>query len=278
MPCSSPRVARAARVYALATLAGTGLFAFAPALAEPSPALDRFSFSAGAFSAKPTLNASVNTQFGRLDSGDIEPSSVTLPRVQVDLLLGDSQGLSLDYYRYSRDFSRSFAGSGTIGSTQLTGAANISFDLKLDFAKLAYKWWIGSGNTVLGLGAGAAYYRATLDTSASASLNGASASFSQRDSEDAFAPLLEIGVRHAITPDLRLFADASGVRKAGGDFRGKIYNAALGVEWFPVRNIGVVLSYGVTDIDLKRDFDSGDATARLRVKLKGPSAFLKARF
>jgi len=275
MPRLSPR---AVRLCACAVLSGTGLFAFAPAFAEPSPALDRFSLSVGAFSAEPTVSASVNTPYGRLDSGDVQRGNVTLPRVQADVLLGDSQGLSFDYYRYSRDFSQSVAGGGTIGGTALAGGAGVDLGLRLDFAKLAYKWWIGSGDTVLGLGAGAAYYRATLDTNANVVVNGQSAFFSQRDSEDAIAPLLEVGVRHAFTPDLRVFVDASGVRKVGGDFRGNIYNAAAGVEWFPVKNIGLVLSYNVTNIDLRRDFDSGDSTARLHVRLKGPSAFLKARF
>lgn len=80
-------------------------------------------------------------------------------------------------------------------------------------AKFAYKWWIGSGNTVLGLGAGVAYYRVSLDSNALAGVKGATATFSQHDNDDAFAPLLELGVRHAIRPDLRLFADVSGVRK-----------------------------------------------------------------
>jgi hypothetical protein len=48
----------------------------------------------------------------------------------------------------------------------------------------------------------------------------------------------------------------------------------VGVEWFPMKNVGVVLDYGLTDIDLHRD----DSNARFRVKLKGPSAFLKVRF
>lgn len=50
------------------------------------------------------------------------------------------------------------------------------------------------------------------------------------------------------------------------------------MEWFPVKNVGVVLSYGVSEIELKRDFDALSGTARLRVKLKGPTASLKARF
>lgn len=43
----------------------------------------------------------------------------------------------------------------------------------------------------------------------------------------------------------------------------------------PLRNAGVVLDTGLTDIDIRRD-DSNHA--RRRVKLKRPSAFLKMRF
>ena len=69
------------RLCALATgLATAGLFVATPALAEPSPALDRFSFSVGAFNADPTFNASLNTPYGRLDPGDIKASDVTMPR------------------------------------------------------------------------------------------------------------------------------------------------------------------------------------------------------
>jgi hypothetical protein len=262
----------------LAALASGGFALSTSAVADPSPALDRFSLSVGAFHAKPTLDAGLNTPYGRFDTRDIEGGSVTMPRITADVLIGDSQGFSLDYYRFNRDYGTGFANSFAIGPTSVTALGNVNLDLKLDFAKFAYKWWIGSGNTVLGLGAGVAYYRVSLDSNALAGVNGATATFSQHDSDDAFAPLLEIGVRHAISPDLRLFADLSGVRKGGSNLRGHIYNAALGVEWFPIKNVGVVLSYGVSEIELKRDFDALSSTGRLRVKLKGPSAFLKARF
>lgn len=257
---------------------GTGLlFAVSPALADPSPALDRFSFSVGAFNADPKFNASVNTPFGALQSGDIKPGRVTMPRISADLLIGDSQGLSFDYYEYKRDYTGGLAGNASFGSFgSLNAFGNASINTKLDFAKLSYKWWLGSGDTVFGLGAGAAYYRATLGTSALAVVNGQVGTFSNSSSDNAIAPLLEVGVRHAITPDLRLFADASGVWKNGGRFHGNIYNASAGVEWFPLKNVGVVLAYGVTNIDLTRD--SSLADTRLKVRLQGPSAFLKARF
>ncbi|TSD59460.1 hypothetical protein FFI97_003760 [Variovorax sp. KBS0712] len=269
---------RTARFGALAGTGALSLLCFAPfAAADPSPALDRFSFSVGAFSADPKFSASVETPYGVLRSNELKPGRVTMPRISADVLIGDSQGLSFDYYRYKRDYEGQVAGNtsfGSFGSLNAIGNANLS--AQLDFAKLAYKWWLGSGNTVFGLGAGAAYYRATLGASALVGVNGQVRSVSERSSDNAIAPLLEVGVRHAITPDLRLFADASGVWKSSGRFHGNIYNAAAGVEWFPVKNVGLVLSYGVTNIDLTRE--GGFADSRLKVRLQGPSAFLKARF
>ncbi|EJL79183.1 hypothetical protein [Variovorax sp. CF313] len=263
---------------AFGALFGSGLLlAAAPALADPSPALDRFSFSVGAFSADPKFNASVSTPYGTLQSGDIKPGRVTMPRITADVLIGDSHGISFDYYQYRRDYSGGVANTTSLGNFgSLNTFGNATVNTKLDFAKLSYKWWIGSGNTVLGLGAGAAYYRATLGATALAGVNGQVRTLNESSSDNAVAPLLEVGVRHAITPDLRLFADASGVWKSSGRFHGNIYNASAGVEWFPVKNVGLVLAYGLTNIDLTRE--SGSADSRLKVRLQGPSAFLKARF
>jgi len=277
LPRSRP-LANTSSLTTLGTLAGAGLlFAHAAAWAEPSPALDRFSFSVGAFSADPKFSASVSSPYGALRTRDLEPGRVTMPRVTADLLIGDSHGLSFDYYRYKRDYFGQAAGTesfGGFGTVNAIGNANL--DVKLDFAKLAYKWWLGSGNTVFGLGAGAAYYRVEVGANANVAVNGRIGSLNEASSDDAIAPLLELGVRHAISPDLRLFADVSGVRKGGGRFHGSIYNASAGVEWFPVKNVGVVLAYGATNIDLAREGSTTET--RVKVKLHGPSAFLKARF
>lgn len=255
-----------------------GLFISAgPAMADVSPALDRFSFSAGGFQVRPEFGARVGTQYGTLDTGDLKSGSVTLPRISADVLLFDSQGLSFDYYRYKRSWSDSANGGFSLGgaSGTVTAAADVRLQTELEVAKLAYKWWMGSGNTVVGVGAGAAYYRLGVNASGNARVGNESRGFDSSKSEDAIAPLLEFGVRHAITPDLRLFADASGVWKKSGKTHGSIYNAAVGVEWFPIKNVGLVASYGVNDIDLKYN---DDVDARLRVKLPGPSLFVKARF
>ena len=254
---------------ALAVLASTA------AHADPSPALDRFSISAGVFNADPTLRANVNTNFGRLDTGDVPRNKINLPRIKADLLLFDSQGLSFDYYQFRRDYGGSFASNVNTGSgTVLTsGAANLN--VQLDFAKLAYKWWFGSGNTVIGLGAGASYYRAKFVANATAALGATTGAINESYTDDAVAPLVEVGVRHQLTDRVRLFADASGISKGGGSVSGNIYNAAVGVEFFPLKNVGFVVDYGMTDVNLTRNNNSN---AQFKFRLRGPSAFVKVRF
>jgi len=144
------------------------------------------------------------------------------------------------------------------GSTLVT-TGNANLDFKMDIAKLSYKWWLGSGKTVLGLGAGAAYYKIDMNANATASLSGGggggggTASTSGAFSDDTVAPLLEIALRHAVNPELRLFAKGAGVKKTGGRMHGDIYNTAVGLEWFPTKNVGLVLDYSMSQIDITRD-------------------------
>ena len=254
---------------------GAGLVVAMPASAELSPALDRVSISVGAFSANPEFNASVSTPYGNLQSGDITLGEKIMPRVKGEIILFDSQGLSFDAYQYKHDYGGATDHTANVFGTPVRTATNANFGLKLDYAKLAYKWWFGSGNTIVGVGAGAAYYKISMLANSSLSIDKASAGIGGEYSDETVAPLVEIGLRHAISPDLRLFVDASGVRKLDGPLKGEIYIAGVGVEWFPVKNVGLVLGYGFSQIDLKRD---EPVTENLKVKFQGPSALVKFRF
>ena len=185
--------------------------AAATARAEPSPTLDRVSISVGAFSADPRINIGADTQFGRIDAPESKPSHTTIPRIKADVLIGDRHGLAFDYYRYDKSYTPSLTGETIINGQPVTGTATANADLKLDLAKLAYKWWLGNGNDTFGIGLGAAYYHAGLNGTATGVVNGETATARDSISEHAFAPLLEVGWRHAFTPDLRMYADASGI-------------------------------------------------------------------
>ncbi len=261
----------------LALLAGSlgSLMLAMPALAELSPALDRVSFSAGVLRADPNINVNMSTTYGNLGTGDVGLGKETVPRIKANIILFDSQGLSIDFYKYNHIYSGAMGNTTSVNNTPLVTSVNGNLDLRLDFGKLAYKWWIGSGNTVLGLGAGAAYYKLGLNANAAASLNNATVATQGEYSDSAVAPLLEVGLRHAFSPDFRVFADASGMKKSGGRLNGEIYNAAVGVEWFPIKNVGVVMDYGMTQINLNR-LDTVDVN--LKFKIQGPSTYVKVRY
>lgn len=263
------------RIYTLLVGSGLGCVLSLPAAAELSPALDRVSISGGIFRADPKVNTTLNTSYGNFGTGDVGLGNDTVPRIRADIMIFDSQGLSFDYDQYKQDYAVGTGGATSINGQAITTNLGANLGFKLDVAKLAYKWWIGHGSTVLGLGLGAAYYKIDLQASASASINNAAANISGAYTDHAVAPLLQIGLRHAIDSEWRLFANASGVRKSGGRLSGDIYNVVAGVEWFPVKNVGVVLDYGMGQINLDR-LDTNETNFKL--KIKGPSTFVKVRY
>lgn len=269
--CSHPL----APVVRSAVAAAVALLAAGSAWADPSPALDRMSFSAGAFYADPSINVGADTRYGRIDSGNMGQEHAWVPRVKASLLIGDTQGFDFDYYRYDKSYNPTVSGSTTSNGAPVSGTAALNGDLRLDLAQLAYKWWIGSGNDVFGLGAGAAYYHARVDATAQATVNGISGTASGSTSDNTFAPLIELGWRHAFNSNLRVYAEASGIKKNGGNITGHIYGGALGVEWFPWKDVGLVADYGISKIQLNRE---NNDSANLDIRLKGPSAYLKVRF
>jgi len=254
--------------------------------AEPAPALDRASISAGAFFVKPKIHAAGDTQYGYVQTPDAKDDHTTLPRVKAEVLLGDSQGLALDYFRYDKDYNPTIGGATTYEGRPVSGTVTAQGKLKLDLAQLAYRWWLGRGNDVFGVGIGGAYLHAKLSGSATGQLTGSALSAvgapevinfsgSGSASESGYAPLLEFAWKHSFSPELRMYAEASGIKKNGGNLDGHVYGGAVGVEWFAARNVGVVFDYGIQKISLSRN---GERDADLDVRLTGPSAFVKFRF
>lgn len=281
---------RPARALALQAAILSTAFGVAAAHAEPPAALDRISVSAGGFLAKPKIHADGDSAYGYLETPEAEGGHTTLPRFKADVLLGDRHGISVDYFRYDKDYNPNLSGATTYQGQPISGNASVTGNLRLDVAQLAYRWWLPYQNDVFGIGVGAAYLHARVEGSLSGQVSTQGAitvggftipqqtrnfSGSGSASENGWAPLVELGWRHAIRPDLRVYAEASGIKKNGGHVDGHIYGGTVGVEWFPVRNVGVALDYGVQKVELSRN---GDRRADLDLRLTGPSAYVKLRF
>lgn len=274
-------IPRSALIVAISVACTTG----AQADSTVSPALDRASVSLGAIRADTNFQLGVSTTAGRYETPSYEGDKITIPRIKADFLLGHSQGISLDYYRYDKSYSSNLNGSTTLNGQPLTGTAALAANARLEIGQAAYRWWMGQGSDVVGLGLGAAYYRARVGGTVIGSVSGSgiggisSGDGSGSDSfeRSTFAPLVELGWRHAFSPSTRMFAEASGIKKNGGSLNGHIYTATIGAEWFPVENIGIVADYGISRISLTRDLGREDS-AQLNLRLNGPSVYVKVRF
>jgi opacity protein-like surface antigen len=261
-----------AGVVLLSALAATA------ARAEPSPALDRIGLSLGGYYAQTDIRLSASSERYGIGRTSVEPPDghETLGRARLEFLIGDHQGLEFDYFSFRRSHDQTLQRSFDLGDTHFDVGANLRSRFDFDLGSAAWRWWFGDGPSVFGLGVGAAYYRVKVGLAAEVSANGDSVRVAERYDADAVAPLLTFGWRYAPNETWRFYADASGVKKNGGNLAGHAWNAAAGVEWFPWRNVGVGVEYAITRIRLERDSSRYDAD--LDLHLHGPAAYLRLRF
>ncbi len=258
-----------------------GATAAGMAQAQMSPALDRMSLSAGAFYAEPKIHLGGDTRYGRVDTPDEKIGHETLPRVKAELLFGDSHGLSFDYFRFSKGYGATVDGDTEYEGRPVSGTITANAKLRVEMARLAYKYWFGKEKNAFGVGLGAAYLRAKISGSGEANVSAAapvenySWSGSGSASDNVWAPTVELSWRHALNDKVRLFAEAGGIKKNGGSVEGHVYNGSAGVEWAFAKNVSLVADYGIQKIDLHRN---RERSADLDLKLTGPSAFVKVRF
>ena len=259
----------------VALLASSGVHA---QVTQNTQVLDRFSVWFGGYRSDNDVKLTAQDFSGSISTGDLNLSRFesTLPRIRAEFLFGDFQGLAFDYYGFdhSREFvlDRSFSYGGQDFSANALANSNLS----LDVGNVAYRRWIGDDQTVYGVGLGVGYYQIDISAQAQVTVNGQAINGSAAFKDDAFAPLLQLGWRHAFSNQLRVYLDVSGIRKWKGPLQGSIVNASLGVEWFPWQNVGIGGEYSANRIKL--DTERSRYSADADIKLRGPSAYLRLRF
>jgi len=259
----------------------TSLLALASSAAradDGAQALDRVSIWLGGYYPDTSLDirGQSNTQSdlgGRLH---VDADRETVGRARLDFLVFDSQGFTLDYYTLDRTQDQRLAREFNYDGVPFQVDSNLQTQVKFSAGSAAWHWWFGSDTDVFGIGLGATYYKVELGFDGSAVVNGQEASASARWSEDAIAPMLTLGFKHAFSDSLRVYATALGVRKNGGVLDGHIVDGRVGVEWFPWHNFGFGAEYGSTRVYLKRHAQR--YSANLDIDLDGPSLFARLRF
>lgn len=278
------RFGKATAGLAIATIAVFGAAAHAQDSNKKSqsPALDNISLWLGGYytsndtnigAKTPILNSSGNVNL----ENDLDfKKHKTVPRARLDFLIGEHQGFTFDYYEVNRSQSKTLNESIDFLGQPIDATALVKGDLKFTFGSAAYKWWFGTGDDVFGVGLGAAYYKVHASIYGDVTVNGNSVSEGSSTNTSAWAPNLQIGWRHAFNDQWRMYFNASGVKKNGGTLNGHIFDAALGVEWFPWQNVGFGAEYAYTKIKLNQDKRQYDLD--LDMKLNGPAAYVRFRF
>lgn len=254
--------------------------ASAAASAEPA-ALDRASLWVGAhYPTMDTIIGASDKSGGYIGHAALEDDlgfadHRLRPRLRLEALLGEHQGLAVDYYNVNRSRTQDLSRAFTYGGTTYDANASASAKLDFDFGSVAWRWWFGSGSDVFGVGLGGAYYGVHAAVSGTTTVNGQTMHAASSDSANAWAPMLELGWRHAFDDNLRVYADLSGVKRNSSRLGGHIYNAALGVEWYPWRHLGFAAEYDYTRIKLAQHRHAYNDD--LDMKLNGPSLFVRVR-
>jgi hypothetical protein len=247
----------------------------------PQP-LDRFSLSLGGF--YPTVDARLSANGPGLAGTDINferdldlDRHRTLPNLHLEFLVFDSQGFSIGGYQYSRGAGTTLARNIVFDGNTYDTSAFVQARLRLDTYNAAWHWWFApTAQDAFGVGLGATYYdlKGTLD--GGVTVNGGSAQAHGEAEGSAAAPLLTLGWRHAFSDSLRWYLDVAGVRKSNGTLTGHLLNGTLGLEYYPLQNLGLALEYSTNDLELKADKESWQGRARIR--FYGPAAFVRVRF
>lgn len=262
----------------LASLLLPVFFAAMPSAAAPSPALDRLSLWAGGY--YPTVDSSLVGQLEADDSvrGKAKLSShdTLLGHFRIDFVAGNAQGFAFDYYSFSTDRTLSMDEGFRFDGVDYAANSELRGEFDMDMGNFAYHWWFGRDRSAFGLGLGAAWYQIDLELSAVAETSNGLVHESAGWKDNAIAPLITLGWRHAATDHVRFYANLDGISKNGGKTTGHIYKGSLGMEVFPWEHAGFAFEYSASRVKLRQRTSSYGAG--LDMNLHGPSAFLRLRF
>lgn len=272
---------------AKALLLALALAASGASGAAPPRPLDAWSLSLGGFDTTSDTTLRARAQAGEYDaSGHINlERDLGLDRRQpvvqarLDVLVGERNGLGFEYFGFERGNRVRLARDIEYDGRTYATAAELRSRFDYDFSSAAWRWWAGEGDTAWGLGLGVAHYRVRTLFEGEASVDGVAVDGRVTSDDRAFAPLLTLGWRHAVTDRFRVYAEFSGVARNSGRLSGHIVDTSLGLEWFAFDRLGLALEYGGTQIRLDRRRAGAEASldAQLDLKLRGPSLLLRLR-
>jgi hypothetical protein len=268
----------------------SGLF-LAPiaACADDHPMLDYVSISGGLFanSFKGSLRADgdIRNSGTSLDfSRDLGAGGTRyLPYLDVTWRPWDRHEFELSYYHDSTSNSRTLDRSLDFNNQQLLIGTSLHSDFTLDVYSFNYRYWAWIGDkAAFGLNAGLQAYSFDLKlhgTAAASGSNGA-ASGERAASADASTdlpnPSIGLSYRYQMAPWARLVTDLGAFKANIGNIDATLYDARLGVEFYPWENWAIITQYSYNRINA--DVDQNKFRGNVTFRFSGGQVLLKYRF
>jgi len=259
------------------------------AFAQVDHALDNFSFSIGAFSSSTdaklradgtTVGSGTPVNFDR-DLG--QGGTSALPYFDATWRPWDRHEFEISYYSNSNSSTRTLSRDIVFNGNTFIAGAQLGSKFSTDAGSLTYRYWLWSDErAAFGFSAGLQWYSFTLDLTGTAGVVGPDGSVTQTATTHAKAsstlpdPSLGLSYRYQIADWVRLVADGGGFKIKIEDVDATLYNARLGVEFYPWTNFGIVTqySYNTIDADVSRTNFLGNAN----FDFSGFQVLLKVRF
>lgn len=260
----------------------------AAAASDTMAPVDKYYFSLGAYHANNDVKLRWEPTTGTAPGSHIDVKrdlGIDLDGTEAFFEAGASFGHGghhlhkFDMFRYGYDASASMLLNGDlqIGDDLFVEGADFEGEMEIKLLGAAYTWFFHhTDDSAFGVGVGAIRYQVSTALAAAAVVDGEVEAVSAAISESNWVPQVHAEYVRSLSKQWRVGADASYVKKSGGNFSGKAIDVGAKVEYFPWENFGFALRYNYNDIDL--DFSRRSFTGGIDIKTHGPQLIATMRF
>jgi hypothetical protein len=187
------------------------------------------------------------------------------------------------YYSDDVSNSRTLARDITIRGNTYTAGASLSSKFEYDSYGVGYRYWAWIGDeAAFGLNVGLQAYSFDLKLRGTVSVEspGGGAStvddFETKASTSIPDPYIGVSYRYQMIDWARFVADAGAFKANVGDVDATLYNARLGIEFYPWQNFGIVTQYSYNKIDA--DISKGSFDGNATFRFSGAQVLARLRF
>ena len=257
--------------------------------AEVDRALDDISVSVGAFANN--SSATLRADGALLGSGtpldfdrDLgQGGTKALPYFDVTWRPWEHHEFEFSYFSESNSQTSTLSRNIMFNGKEFIVGSRLASKFSVDAGSITYRYWAWtSDDAAFGIFGGLQWYSISLDVNGTVGITGSDGSVTQTSSASAKVsstlpdPSIGLSYRYQMADWARLVADGGGFKVNVENVDATLYNARVGVEFYPWTNFGVVTQYSYNKIEAS--VDRTNFLGNADIKFSGLQVLLKAPF